>query len=126
MWNFPLNPISYKIYAIAHYNNGRGTWNEFFSDLKSIQSVYKLVQLNQTGKATLVNVLNAIVKLSNVFPDDMALGRLILINASESITSDIKTILYFLGKLPSKIPEKNLEDFPLNENLLDELEVCKI
>lgn len=126
MWNFPLNPISYKIYAIAHYNNGRGTWNEFFSDLKSIQSVHKLVQLNQTGKATLVNVLNAIVKLSNVFPDDMALGRLILINASESITSDIKTILYFLGKLPSKIPEKNLEDFPLNENLLDELEVCKI
>lgn len=126
MWNFPLNPISYKIYAIAHYNNGRGTWNEFFSDLKSIQSVHKLVQLNQTGKATLVNVLNAIVKLSNVFPDDMALGRLILINASESITSDIKTILYFLGKLPPKIPEKNLEDFPLNENLLDELEVCKI
>lgn len=126
MWNFPLNPISYKIYAIAHYNNGRGTWNEFFSDLKSIQSVHKLVQLNQTGKTTLANVLNAIVRLSNVFPDGMALGRLILINANESITSDIKTILYFLGKLPPNIPERNLEDFPLNENLLDELEVCKI
>lgn len=120
MWNFPLNQISYKLYAIAHYKNGKSTWNEFFLDMKLLQSIYRLVQAHQEKHIYLNNIINAIIRLGNVFNKE-SLGRLLLVQSPEELRSDIKTILYFIHRLPENIPEYDLDSIEYNQKLIDEL-----
>jgi hypothetical protein len=121
MWNFSLTQQSYKLYAIAHYKNGKGYWNEFFLDMKVLQSVPKML-VNRVEKSQRVtHVLNTIIKLGNVFRND-SLGRLLLILTPEEYISDLKTILMFISRLPESIPELNLEDYEINRELFLELE----
>lgn len=120
MWNFPLNPTSCKIYAIANYRDGKGTWNEFFLDMKLLSSVYRLLHAHKEKRTYLNQVLNAIIRLGNVFQHE-SLGRLLLAMAPIELRSDVKTILYFLSRLPDNIPEFDLQMVPFDENLIDEL-----
>ena len=121
MWNFSLTNQSYKLYAIAHYKNGRGYWNEFFSDMKVLQSVPKMLSVRVERKQRCSQVLNTIIKLGNVFQNE-ALGRLLFILTPPEYISDLKTILLFISRLPEKIPEIDLEDYEINQDLYDELE----
>lgn len=121
MWDFSLTQQSYKLYAIAHYKNGRGYWNEFFSDMKTLQSVPKILSNRVEKKQKCSHSLNTIIKLGNVFRNE-SLGRLLFIITPEEYISDLKTILLFISRLPDKIPEVNLNDYDINYDLYKELE----
>lgn len=121
MWDFSLTQQSYKLYAIAHYKNGRGYWNEFFADMKVLQSVPKLLANRIEKRQRCTQVLNTIIKLGNVFKNE-SLGRLLFIITPEELHSDLKTILLFISRLPESIPEINIEDYGINYTLYDELE----
>ena len=121
MWDFSLTQQSYKLYAISHYKNGKGYWNEFFTDMKVLQTVPKLLVNRIEKKQKCTHVLNTIIKLGNVFQNE-SLGRLLFIVTPEELHSDLKTILLFISRLPEKIPEIDLEDYEINQDLYDELE----
>jgi hypothetical protein len=121
MWDFSLSQQSYKLYAIAHYKNGRGYWNEFFSDMKILQSVPKMLSNRVEKKQRCSHVLNTIIRLGNVFQNE-ALGRLLLILTPPEYISDLKTILLFISRLPDSIPELSIDDYEINQTLYDELE----
>jgi hypothetical protein len=121
MWDFSLTQQSYKLYAIAHYKNGRGYWNEFFSDMKVLQSVPKMLSNRVEKKQRCSQVLNTIIRLGNVFQNE-ALGRLLFILTPTEYISDLKTILLFISRLPDRIPELNIDDYEINQKLYDELE----
>ena len=121
MWDFSLSQQSYKLYAIAHYKNGRGYWNEFFSDMKVLQSVPKMLSNRVEKKQRCSHVLNTIIRLGNVFQNE-ALGRLLFILTPPEYISDLKTILLFISRLPERIPELNIDDYEINQTLYDELE----
>ena len=110
-----------KLYAIAHYKNGRGYWNEFFSDMKVLQSVPKMLSNRVEKKQRCSQVLNTIIRLGNVFQNE-ALGRLLFILTPTEYISDLKTILLFISRLPDRIPELNIDDYEINQKLYDELE----
>jgi hypothetical protein len=121
MWDFSLTQQSYKLYAIAHYKNGKGYWNEFFADMKVLQSVPKLLANRIEKRQRCTQALNTIIKLGNVFKNE-SLGRLLFIITPEELHSDLKTILLFISRLPERIPEINIEDYGINYALYDELE----
>lgn len=121
MWDFSLTQQSYKLYAIAHYKNGKGYWNEFFADMKVLQSVPKLLANRIEKRQKCTQALNTIIKLGNVFKNE-SLGRLLFIITPEELHSDLKTILLFISRLPERIPEINIEDYGINYALYDELE----
>lgn len=121
MWDFSLTQQSYKLYAIAHYKNGKGYWNEFFADMKVLQSVPKLLANRIEKRQKCTQALNTIIKLGNVFKNE-SLGRLLFILTPEELHSDLKTILLFISRLPERIPEINIEDYGINYALYDELE----
>ena len=120
MWNFILTQQSYKLYAIAHYKNGRGYWNEFFSDIKLLQSVPKMLSNRVEKHQKCTHVLNTIIRLGNVFRNE-SLGRLLLIITPEEYISDLKTILLFTSRLPESIPEIDINKYQINNELYDEL-----
>lgn len=121
MWDFSLTQQSYKLYAIAHYKNGRGYWNEFFSDMKVLQSVPKMLHNRVEKEQKVTHVLNTILKLGNVFAHE-SLGRLLIILTPEEYLSDLKTILIFISRLPDSIPECDIHSIEINKSLYDELE----
>lgn len=121
MWDFSLTQQSYKLYAISHYKNGKGYWNEFFADMKVLQSVPKLLANRVEKRQKCTYSLNTIIKLGNVFRKD-SLGRLLFIITPEELHSDLKTILLFISRLPEHIPEYNIDDYGINYELYDELE----
>lgn len=121
MWDFPLTQQSYKLYAIANYKHGRAYWNEFFLDMKVLQSIPKLLASRVERRQRCTQSLNTIIKLGNVFEND-ALGRLLFVITPEEYISDLKTILLFISRLPESIPEINLEDYGINYELYEELD----
>lgn len=120
MWDFPLNQISIKLYAIAHYSNGNGTWNEFFSSIKNCNIIYRLISTSYEKEISINSIINSIIKLGNMF-QGKALGRILLVQSPKNLRSDIKTYLHFLSRLPNEIPEYDLSDVPLNDTLLKKL-----
>ena len=121
MWDFSLTQQSYKLYAISHYKNGKGYWNEFFADIKVLQSVPKLLINRVEKRQRCTQALNTIIKLGNVFQKE-ALGRLLFILTPEELHSDLKTILLFISRLPEAIPEYDISEYGINPSLYDELE----
>lgn len=120
MWDFPLTQQSYKLYAIAHYKHGRAYWNEFFLDLKVLQSIPKLLANRKEKRQKVTHVLNTIIRLGNVFEKD-ALCRLLFAITPEEYVSDLKTILLFISRLPEDTPELRITEYGLNEELYEEL-----
>lgn len=120
MWNFELNQTACKLYAISNYKNGKSTWNEFFNDMKIFNTVYRLLSAKDVKNVSINPILNDIIKLGNIF-EKQAFGRLLLIQSPEELRSNVKTILFFLHRLPMNLPEFSLDDIPLNEELLKEL-----
>lgn len=121
MWDFSLTQQSYKLYAISHYKNGRGYWNEFFLDMKVLQSVPKLLACRIERHQSCSQALNTIIKLGNVFRNE-SLARLLFVITPPEYISDLKTILLFISRLPERIPEIPLEDYEINKELYAELD----
>lgn len=120
MWNFSLSQQTYKLYAIANYKNGKGYWNEFFSDIKTLQNIPKILSNRVEKNQPCTHALNAIIKLGNVFKNE-SLSRLLFIVTPQEYISDLKTILLFISRLPKNIPELNINEISINESLYNEL-----
>ena len=121
MWNFPLNPTSYKLYAISHYSNGKGTWNEFFIDMKLLSSVYRLIAANKEKPSSINTVVNTVIRLGNVFHKE-SLGRLMLAGSPDELRPEVKTILFYISRLPESIPEFDLRMIPMNKELAKQMQ----
>lgn len=121
MWNFSLTANSYKLYAIAHYKNGKSYWNEFFMDLKMLHSVPKLLAHRVEKQQKVTGVLNTIIRLGNSFGKD-SLGRLLLVLTPLEYLSDLKTILLYISRMPETIPELDVSEIAINIELYKELE----
>ena len=112
IWNEPLNKSTYMLYAIRHYNKGKGTWNDFFSDLRKFSLVSKCILIQKypsenTPPIYHQTILNLIIKLANVFEGN-SLARLLFFICSEDVHSEVKTYLQFIYRCPSEIPEVDL------------------
>lgn len=121
IWNKPLTQDSYLIYA-ARYYTGSGYWNEFLTDLDLFKQCSKLiVQKINTNKVTLPfvqKVLNSYISLGNVFIGN-SLARLAFYSTNPIAHSFVKTILYYMKRLPTSIPERNLSEVSYDTELLD-------
>lgn len=121
-WNFPITQSNYRLYALSNYNNGKGTWNSFFSDIKLLHFTIKCLssRINGSQKISSKIIVNTIIKLGNVFKGQ-SLSRLLFSTSSKEVHSELKTFLTYTHRLPEKIPETNLEEIVLSEELLQEL-----
>lgn len=121
IWNKPLAQDSYLIYA-ARYYTGSGYWNEFLEDLDLFKQCSKLiVQKINANKVTLSfvqKVLNSYISLGNVFSGN-SLARLAFYSSNPIAHSFVKTILYYMKRLPTSIPERNLSEVSYDTELLD-------
>lgn len=122
LWEQPLKKETYLIYGARFYNNIYGHWNEYFSDLKAFTRISKfLVSKNKSNmQISIRTILNTYISLANVF-SDTALARLAFFLSNPLCYSDIKSILYFIHRLPNSIPEVDLSSIPFNTELLSEL-----
>lgn len=122
IWNFPLTKDNCIFYAISSYNNGIGTWSEFFDDIKLFGKLSKyILQNNDNGKIINTRILlNTAISLANVFPKE-SLARLVFYHSDEQTYSKLKTLLYFMYRLPSSIPEVDLSKIQFDSDFLREL-----
>lgn len=124
LWSQPLTQDTYAIYGARFYNNSYGRWNEYFSDLRMFGRISKVLvsRINSNTQISLRNVLNNYISLGNVFTGN-SLARLSFFLSNPLCHSDVKTILFFIRRLPHSIPEVELSSIPFNSELLSELEV---
>lgn len=122
LWNQPLKKETYQIYGARFYNNIYGHWNEYFSDLKVFTRISKLLVSKYKSNTQISNrtILNNYISLANVFTES-SLARLAFFLSNPLCYSDIKTILFFIHRLPNSIPEIDLSSIPFNTELLSEL-----
>ena len=123
IWSKPLNPETFQLYG-ARYYQGIQTWSEFFDTMKLFSLCSRLLvsrmHENRIG-INLCRILNSYIQLGNVFPYD-SFARLAFFISNPDIHPELKTILYFIKRLPNGIPEVNLHSIPLKQSLLTELE----
>lgn len=122
IWNKPLAEDSYLIYA-ARYYTGSGYWNEFFVDMDLFKQCSKMiVQKINTGNRLQLpfvqKMLNNYISLGNVFSGN-SLARLAFYSSNPIAHSFVKTILYYMKRLPTSIPERNLSEVSYDTELLD-------
>lgn len=122
LWDQPLNKETSIIYG-ARFYTGPPTWSEYYSDFGLFKKLSKqLVEKhNGSSKASLRKVLNDFISLSNVF-SGMSLARLAFALSNPLIYPELKTMLFFIKRLPTDVPEVKLSDISFDVNLLNELQ----
>lgn len=122
LWAQPLNKETSTIYG-ARFYTGPPTWAEYYSDFGIFKKLSKqLVEMhNGSSKASLRKVLNDFISLSNVFAGK-SLARLAFAISNPLVYSELKTILYFIKRLPTDLPEVKLSDISFDVNLLSSLQ----
>ena len=118
---FPiLTKETYMLYAAWKYNNSTGTWTDYFSDMKLLNKLLK--NISEIEKSNLRSILNGFIYFSNIFRDESLSRILFFLAENEKEACIIKTILYFLYRLPDDIPEKNINEISIDSELLEKLE----
>lgn len=122
IWSRPLNMETFQIYA-ARFYQGVPTWTEFFESMRQFSLCSRLLVSRKHEShigTNIYRILNAYIQLGNVFSHD-SFARLAFFISNEEIYSELKTILYFIKRLPNSIPEVNLHDIPFQQSLLTKL-----
>lgn len=123
LWSNKLNIYTQFFYAARYYNNGVSSWVEFLSDMKLINKISRCMLSRGTNadeEKSSKAILNYIIIISNNFKNE-SLARILFCNSKPETYPDLKTFLWFLHRLPDSIPEANLNDIELNQNLLKQL-----
>lgn len=124
-----LNNENFILYAARYYTLPHYIEQEFFSDLKRLKYIKRLIQrYRKTGKIKERLVLNHIIMLYNVF-ETYACTKLLFFKLHPSDYSTVKTFLIYLDYMPNiiiNINNENIfsESIPLNpeiHNLLENL-----
>lgn len=96
-----LNNSNFLIFAIKNYENPQSlTEEDFYSDLKRFKYIKRLINKYLNGYELNIDlILNHIIILYNVF-GDAATPMLFHKISDDSSRSVIKSILFFIGRLP--------------------------
>lgn len=99
------------LYAAWKY--GRGTWTDFFADMKVLTKFMK----NLKNQDDIRYTLNMFIYFSNIFPYD-SLSRIMFFMADSENERTVKTILSFLYRLPDSIPDRDIRGIPYDPDLM--------
>jgi hypothetical protein len=115
-----LNEDNYILFAIKHYDNPQAaTKEDFFEDMRRFKYIKRLLKKYHKGVEVKLNLLlNHIIIIYNVFGD--AAPLLLFYKMERDYWSDIKAIMVFLNKLPTKESD-SLRKIAVNECILEEL-----
>ena len=118
-----LNSKNFLDYAILHYENPEcKDMDEFSEDVNRIKYLKRLFsRYDQDGDLKSRLILNHLIVFNNVFGMVPA-SRILFFRVEEKYYPILKTCLHFLDKLPTYIPELNLDLIPLDHKILIELE----
>lgn len=109
---FPvLTKNNYMLYAAWKY--GRGTWTDFFSDMKILTKFMR----NLNPKDDTRYILNMFIYFSNIFPQE-SFSRIMFFMADTENEKTVKTILSFLYRLPDSIPDRDIRGIPYDTDLM--------
>lgn len=121
IWSKPLNMDTFQLYG-ARFYQGAPTWSEFFEMMRQFSLCSRLL-VSKVGKQSNINIyhiLNTYIQLSNVFPHE-SLARLAFFISNPLIYPELKTLLFFIKRLPNSIPEVALSEIPFRQSMLDAL-----
>ena len=122
-----LNEKNFLLYAMQHYENPQCVEvEEFNDDLKKIKYIKRL--LNQYAIEGVLKerlLLNHIIVFYNVFSVEAA-TRILFYKLEEQFWSMLKTFLFYLNFLPSKIESVNGKtiltiEIPMDQGIVDSL-----
>ena len=118
-----LNSKNFLDYAILHYENPEcKDMDEFSEDVNRIKYLKRLFsRYEQEGDLKSRLILNHLIIFNNVF-GLLPASRILFFKVEDKYHSTLKTCLLFLDKLPTYIPEVNLDMIPVNHAILRELE----
>lgn len=123
LWTQKLTHETYVIYGARFYNNIYGRWDDYFSDLKMFGRISKVLvsRKNTNNQISIHNILNNYISLGNVFTGN-SLARLAFFLTNPVCHDSLKTVLYFIHRLPPSLPEVELSSIPYDTELLQILE----
>lgn len=96
-----LNNSNFLLFAIKHYENPQSlTEHDFYEDLNRFKYTKRLINKHLNGSELNINlVLNHIMIIYNVFGDAATPMLFHKITDTDS-RSILKSVLYFIGRLP--------------------------
>jgi hypothetical protein len=114
-----LNDDNFIIFAMKNYRNVQcESIDEFYEDLNRIKYIKRLFKKYNTKKELKERLLlNHIIVLNNVFGPS-GCSRILFFKIEDVYHSYLKTFLDYLNYLPMTIPEVNLNQIPLDSNIL--------
>lgn len=124
-----LTDDNFLLYAVRSYKTAHFLEQEFFSDLKRLKYVKRLIQrYRKGGNLKLRLLLNHIILLYNVFDTEFC-TKMLFLKIDEKDHLILKTILSFLGYMPTAVKNvagkdylsKDIEIDKHIKNLLEEL-----
>jgi len=109
-------------YAMSVYSNPSCSgMREFIEDISRIKYIKRLLRrYRKSGELRDQLLVNHFIILSNVF-GGVGAARLLFFKVEPELHSDIKTFMVYLGTLPKRIPEADLIQIPLNQEIVGAL-----
>tara|TARA_R100000697_G_scaffold114954_1_gene134164 strand:+ start:30 stop:407 length:378 start_codon:yes stop_codon:yes gene_type:complete len=117
-----LDNKNFLDYAIQNYENPEcKNMEEFLEDVNRVKYLKRLFsRYDQDGDIKSRLIVNHLIIFNNVF-GLVPSSRILFYKVDEKYYSLLKTCLLFAEKLPTKIPEVDLSEVPLNHIVLNKL-----
>lgn len=116
-----LTNANFLLFAVRSYTPPHFLEQEFFSDLKRIKYVKRIIQKYKRGNELRLRLLlNHIIMLYNVF-DTESCTRMLFLKIDEHDHVILKTILLFLGYMPNVVKDVNGKDYISDDLFIDEI-----
>jgi len=114
-----LNDSNFMQYAMRVYTNPSCVgMHEFAEDLSRIKYIKRLLRrYKKTGEIREQLLINHFIVLSNVF-GVIGAARLLFFKVESELYPEIKTFMVYIGTLPRQIPEADLIQIPLNQEIV--------
>lgn len=122
MFDEPLSDKTFQLYTMKNYCNPECSGlEEFQEDLNRIKYLKRLFgKYKSSGELKERLILNHLIILYNIFPLIPA-TRILFYKIEENYHVELKTFLTYLGNLPKKIPEVDIENIPLDQRIINKL-----
>tara|TARA_R110002020_G_scaffold256421_2_gene470126 strand:+ start:969 stop:1358 length:390 start_codon:yes stop_codon:yes gene_type:complete len=118
-----LNSKNFLDYALQNYENPECKDMEEFSEdvnrIKYLKRLFSRHEQDDDFKSRLI--VNHLIVFNNVF-GVLPSARILFFRVEEKYHSVLKTCLFFLERLPEKIPEVELDLIPIDHKVLKKLE----
>ena len=122
MENQKLNSKNFLDYALQNYENPDCKDIDEFSEdvnrIKYLKRLFSRYEQDDDFKSRLI--VNHLIVFNNVF-GVLPSARILFHKIEEKYYSTLKTCLLFLDRLPSEIPELDLDQIPIDHKVLKKL-----